>query len=503
MKKLAQTLFVLFCAAAVGVGGYYLIRERRGAAAASRPVATRQVVASTGDGSSEDRESRAEREASINRIAALPNEVILDVITINLDQDEGDEQILTVRKTDRPEGKLWIVVADYLPARRSWSRSWEGETLATKPTTLSIQAKDFLGDHELCIACTGMDEANEQTISVFRRLPGKAELEYSLACAVAADAVAIDELERSEGYQLGQTEGESWPILSYARDKDSPNLLDQVRTVHRWDARAAAYVVSATDRIPGAQVQKEMIAKVLTGSEGDFEDFLRGVWYAEGTSPFDPTARLIVFDRDSAKITFYSDEAQEVFNCTESNPTRYGLYASSQNESVPNLRRLMNIELTGADSISLRVFEDVQMKVDVQDSWDGGYRKMPAEGSAITSRSAAGHPEPAFRLEGPYRAADGTELVFARPRYTLRSGERLERGSYNAYVLGKDSVLELTAIRENGLRASRKTYRALLTEQKSGRTLVRRLLLSPARAAIDGLELLHEPDIALEQRVGG
>ena len=502
MKRLLQALFLGFCAVAIGVGLYYLIRERSGAAEAARPVATRQVVVRPGS-SPEEREAQAERESTVNRVAAMPNEVILDVATLNLDQDEGDEQVLTVRKTDRPEGRLGIVVADYLPQRRLWVRSWEGETLATKPTTFSIQAQDLLGDHELAIVCTGMDEANAQTITVFRRLPGEEALAYAAALSVAADVVAVEETERSEGYQLGQTRGESWAVLAYSRDKESANLLDQVKSRYHWDPKKQSYLLASTEHIPGAQVEKDMISKVLTGAEGDFEGFLQGVWYASGTGPFDPGARLLVFDRASAKITFYAAEAQEVFTWSESNPTRYGLYASCQNESVPNLRRLMNIELTGADSISVRVFEDIQMKVDAEDRWDGGYRKMPSSGSEIVGRGATGHAEPPFKLEGPYRASDGSELVFARPRYSFRSGDKVERGAYNAYQLGKHSVLELTPILETGLRAARRTYRVGFSEQKSGRVLVRKLILAPARASIGGLDLLEEPNLVLEQRVGG
>jgi hypothetical protein len=503
MKRLVHAIFFIFCAIAIGIGAYYVVRERSGTAASSRPITTRQVVASPASEGSDGREAQGESESSVNRIDALPNEVILNVMTVNLDTDEGDEQILTVRKTDRPDGLLNIVVADYVPQRRAWVRSWEGETLATKPTTFSIQAEDMFGDHDMAIVCTGMNEMNEQTISIFRRKPDALALTYSPVCSIAADAVEIEKIERSEGYQLGQTGGASWPILSYVRDKESVNLLDQVKTVHVWSERSGSYAVSETQRIPGAQVERNMIAGVLTGSEEDFEAFLQGVWYANGTGPFAPEARLIVFDRITDTITFHSSEAQEVFTWTESNPTRYGLYASSQNESVPNLRRLINIELTGSEAISVRVFQDVNMKVDAEDRWNGGYLKLSSEVSNALVRSASGRAEPDFKLDGPYRADDGTELVFARPHYTLRSGENTERGAFNSYRLGDDDVIEFTAIRENGLRASRRTYRARFAEQQSGRALVRTLVLSPARAAIDGLEILGESDLVLEQRVGG
>jgi hypothetical protein len=64
-------------------------------------------------------------------------------------------------------------------------------------------------------------------------------------------------------------------------------------------------------------------------------------------------------------------------------------------------------------------------------------------------------------------------------------------------------VLELIAVRSDGLPLERRTYKAAYSETRSGKDLVRRLVLSPAKAAIDGLELLEEDDIVLEQRVKG
>ena len=64
-------------------------------------------------------------------------------------------------------------------------------------------------------------------------------------------------------------------------------------------------------------------------------------------------------------------------------------------------------------------------------------------------------------------------------------------------------VLELLAVRPDGLPSERRTYKATFSETRSGKDLVRRLVLSPAKAAIDGLELLQEDDIIVEQRVQG
>jgi hypothetical protein len=506
MKRIVQIVFLIASALALVLAVYFLMQGRSGAAAAARPVATRQVQPETGAPTGSAGAPAPESQTSVNHIPAMPNEVILNVASFNVDQEEGEEQILTVRKTDRADGRLSIVVADYLESKKSWVRSWEGDTLSTKLTTFSIQAKDLIGDHNLDIVCTGMDDEGDQTITAFRRSPGS--LAYSGILSLAADAIVIGDADRSESYQLGQTNGESWPVFAYTRDKDSQNLLDQVKDKYAWDGRKGMYLKTGSDRIPGAQVERDTISKILTGSEKDFETFLQGVWYEAGKAPFDPGTRLIHFDKASGSISFFRTEAQEVFSWTESHATRYGLYVRCQNDSVQDLVRLMDIELTGSDLVSIRVFEDLQMKMDPEDRWDGSFRRMPRDMPAARGTDAAGIiaglSKPALKLEGPYRARGGIELNFAAPRYSLKSAAApSESGSFELYGLGGDTALDLIAMRSDGLPAARKTYKASFTETRVGKDLVRALRLSPAKAAIDGLELLQEDDLILEQRVKG
>ena len=157
MKKLVQALFLIVCVISLGVAVYFFVQNRSAAAEANRPVTTRKLLSSQQtEDTSDESEVKAEKEATTNHIAALPNETVLDVSNVNLDQDEGDEQILTVRKTDKAGDHLSIVVADYVPQRHGWVRAWEGETLATKLSTFQIQIQDLIGDHNLDIICTGM-----------------------------------------------------------------------------------------------------------------------------------------------------------------------------------------------------------------------------------------------------------------------------------------------------------------------------------------------------------
>jgi hypothetical protein len=508
MKRIVQAVFLIASALALVLAVYFLVQGRSGAAAAARPVATRQVQPETSAPSGASGAPAPEGQTSVNHIPAMPNEVILNVASFNVDQEEGEEQVLTVRKTDRADGRLSIVVADYIESKKAWVRSWEGDTLSTKLTTFSIQAKDLVGDHNLDIVCTGMDDEGDQTITAFRRVPGS--FAYSAILSLAADSIVISDTDRSEGYQLSQTNGDSWPVFAYTRDKDSQNLLDQVKDRYAWDGRKGAYLKAGSERIPGAQVERDTVSKILTGSEKDFETFLQGVWYESGKAPFDPGTRLIHFDKASGSISFYRTEAQEVFQWTESHSTRYGLYVRCTNDSVQDLVRLMDIELTGSDLVSIRVFEDLQMKMDPEDRWDGSFRRLPRDMPAARAADASdpagingGLAKPAIKLEGPYRARGGIELNFAAPRYSLKSAAPAESGSFELYSLGGDTALDLVATRSDGLPAARKTYKATYTETRVGKDLVRALKLSPAKAAIDGLELLQEDDLVLEQRVKG
>jgi hypothetical protein len=517
MKRFVQAIFLLASALALGFALYFIIEGRSGATEAARPVATRQVQPESRSASSQGGAVSIEPQPNITHIPALPNEVILSVSSFNIDQDQSEEQILTVRKTDNTDGKLSIVVADYNEQKKIWFRSWEAETLATKLTTFSIQAKDLVGDHNPCIVCTGMNDSGEQTITVFRR--ASLQSSYAQMLALSADSIQIGEAERPEAYQTGQAPGESWPIYIYTNDKESNNILDQVKDRYAWDGHKAQYLKTGSERIPGAQVERATVSKILTGSEKDFESFLQGIWYESDKSPNDTNARLILFDRDSGAISFYRSKSQEVFRWTESHSTRYGLYVRSQNESVEDLVRLMEIELTGSDLVSIRVSEDSQLKADPDDRWDGTYRKLPRDiaaslpgvGAADDGKqggspdaAAKGLTSPALKLEGPYRAPGGIEINFAAPRYSMRSASApTESGGFELFVLGDDTVLDLIAMRSDGSPSTRKTYKVSYSETRSGRDLVRSLVLSPAKAAIDGLEILHEDDLTLEQRVKG
>jgi len=488
MKKIVNSAFLVICVLAIGFIGWYWWKSTTERSDASRPVVTRKLVVADDNSSGPSGPSGSVPAVPANRIDALPDEVVLDVESLNLDTDEGEEQIITVRKTGPGGGGLAIVVADTIPGRRGWFRSWESPIPVTKLTTLQIQARDVVGDHWLSIVVTGMDEKNEQTLTIFREVKGSevTGLLYSPIASVVGDSVRIEDADRPESYQLGQTEGAPSVILAFSKDASSSNPLDQVRTTWTWDPKKQLYAVSATDPIPGAQVERDIATRVLTGKESDFESFLQGVWYDANLGPKDPMTRLLVFDRQGNSIVFYSDDSQEVFQWNESHATRTGLYVGAQNESVPTLRRLMDIEMTGSDTISVRVFEDLLMKIETENRWDGSYRRMEDGGPPPPPADHA----PA--IEGLW-TGDSLQIVFGKGSYSLTRGGMSSEGRWFEYSVGSDHVVELV---EDGLKAGRRNYRVDVRDGANGS---RDLVLTPVIPTINGLERIEEPAISVSQ----
>jgi len=511
MKKFAQILFLAACVISLGVAAYFFVQNRSAANDANRPATSQKILSDgTQDSSSDDSGGRTEKDVQTSHIPPLEDEVFLDVSSVNLDTDDDDEQIITIRKKDETRSaRLCIAVADYVAAKHSWQRVWEGETLTTKFSTFQIQTMDLIGDHNLDIICTGMDDQNNQTLSAFRRIPSTdGSLKYAPVASMAADSVSIEATERTEGYQLGQTNGSSWDIAAYSQDKESSNLLDQIKIRYSWDPSHEYYVEKERQKVPGAQVEREAAARVLTGKEKDFEDFLQGAWYESGKNPTDPATRILVFDRAGNSIVFYSSDAQEDYTWQDSHSTRHGIYVGCQNESVTSLYRQMDIELSGSDRISVHVFEDLKMRVDTEGRWDGSYQKMPLNvarpgiSNDSSREMASAILDLPFQLAGTYRANDSTSYHFENQRFTHTGKNIDETGGFSLYKIGSDIVCDLTLLTSSGAIAGRRTYKATLLPPRDpkAKDSTKRILLSPARISIAGLELLESGDITLEQR---
>jgi len=364
MKRYTQPLFLFAVLAALAVIAFFFF-SAHGTGSAGEPIKFKALEAGTPT-SAPEAPSNAGNTVRVTAVIPLnPNETLLDLYSYNLDYDDEEEQVLVVRLSDDPQGSIHIVVADYSPVTKRWTRAWQGNTLITKVKTLQISVNDLIGDHNLNIVCSGMNDDNEQTMNIYWKTPDKEqkqELSFTKVFEQAGSAVRIEETERPESYKLGQSNADSWPISVFRADTSSSNYLDQIREVWKWSFADKAYVLSSTDKIAGASIASKMAERILDGNTDTFKAFLEGTWYKETNDPLSADALFITFQSRDNSLLFSGTGLVEIYEWENSNPTRYGMYVASRNQSVQNLRRLMDIELASTDSITVRVFQDYRIK---------------------------------------------------------------------------------------------------------------------------------------------
>ena len=485
MRYFLPTVF-----AATAAAGVWLFFSPFRSSDSSRAAAPQARVISpkteTRAGDSVKDQELAERlafeDVSNAKIALKEGETAVSVITQDFDGDPQDEQIIAVRLSSDPDGPIRLAYADFDENVGGYKRVWDAPTATTRSRTFSMFVKDLIGDRTLCVVATGMNGNGEQTMTVFRKKADAAEFE-KIAELRTDGSISVSERDRSQAYQLGMASGASYKISIYGRDFESSNILDQIETIYDFDAATNRYERVGTARIPGAQIEQRRVRQLLDGTPDRFERFLDGLWLFSPASADAGVRQYMLFDPTRREVIFYADDTQEVFSWENSNATRYGLYLTTKNISVTNLRRLIDIELESAESIRVKAFEDVKLKIGVGGRWDGTYRKVAANQSVPKN----GKPKQDSRMNAEYEGADGTLRLSEDGTYVLAE----KRGIYAFFVLEGVNYLELRESASTPETLKRSVFQATMAGDS--------LQLKKVRLGANGAEDLHERELAFKR----
>jgi hypothetical protein len=490
---------VAFLIAAALAAFLYFRPEQLPADSEARPWQARVVIPENAETAGFDGSSQVERmvyEDAMNaKVALKEGESIVAVLTQDLDGDMADEQILAHRNLLEMDSPVSISYIDFDHELGGYRRIWSAPTLVTRPGTASVYAQDIIGDRSICIVVSGMTGSGEQTLTIFRMADPLPEAEASFAkiAELRIDgSIQVQEAERSQAYQMGLSRGQSFAIAAYGRDFSSSNILDQVELVYTYNGARGVYEQSRMTRIPGSQIEQRRARELLNGGKERFEEFITGLWYYVSPQGTVDNRQYIYFDPPASEIIFYGEEIQQVFNWQNSSATRHGLYIASQNISVTTLRRFLDIELETLDSIRVKVFEDIRLKIYVTAPWDGSYRR------AETTETAAALSVPPNTVL-PYIDAsyDGSigRIVFSQDgNFTLASGDAVQKqGRYAFFMLESQEMLELRP--SNNGEAAPETYRV---ERDSGAMTLARI-----RLGTRGVQDMNEAAISLERNGSG
>jgi hypothetical protein len=456
--------------------------------------------------------TQAEEQAYTEKLTARApmgeGETVVSILNYDFDGDAAEEQFIAFRLAE-PESPIYAAYIEYDEKARSNRRTWTAPIAAAKPGTISLFTMDLIGDRSVCVLVTGMNNQDEHTMTVFkwnksprqRRIPDGPPF-VKIAEIQIEGSIKVQEAERSQAYQLGLSNGQSFTIAAYGHDIESANLLDQIEITYGYNPGGGLYEKTKVTRIPGYQVEQRRLRELLSGSPGVFEKFINDLWYYVSPQGTLDNRQYIYFDPVNRELIFFGDETQQIFAWQNSTPTRYGLYIASQNISVTTLRRKMDIELESLDSIKVKVFEDVHLKIGVSATWDGSYRR------AGTARKNSSPGENSIQpyIDAVYDSSMGRLRFYSGGAYELSSGNTMKKGSYVFFQINNQELLELRPdtgnIREAKSEDSRMVYRIDKTRKDSPGNSPEILALTRIRLGAAGIQDLHEGAVILTPAEG-
>jgi hypothetical protein len=406
------------------------------------------------------------------KVALKDGEIILEVLTEDLDQDQEDEQLILLRRPAPGEVFLSYVDRD----ETGYAQVWMDTVSLSRAETASLRTRDLIGDRSVSVLVEGMNDAGERTLTIFS-LSGR---EYRKIADLRTDgSITVLETERPPSYQRGLARGRSYDIAVYSRDELSSNILDRVERIWAYNPQSGIYEQSRLTRIPAPQVEQRLVREILGGGVRHFERFIEGLWYYVSPQGALDGGQYLYFDTANREIIFFGDETQQVFSWQNSSSTRYGLYITSQNISVSTLKRSLDIELESLESVRVRVNEDVRLKIGVSLPWDGSYRKaIPISAPAEPERPYHAH------IEGLYSGSLGRLILMADGSYELLQGSVEVRGNYSFYFLDHHEFLELRPQNRE-----RELYQ--VSGESPGEERREQITLTPVRIGTQGI--LHDP----------
>jgi len=415
-------------------------------------------------------------------------EQIISALNIDFYSDTIEEQLVAFRSR-LDSGQVSIAYVSYDEQHKAYRRFWNAPTAASMPGTVSLYTLDLLGDRMDCVILTGMNAEGKHTLTAFR----KAEKEdynkpFVKIAEIEVDGVInIQETERPAAYRQGIAKGQPFAIIAYGRDGESDNMLDRIEIEYAYNPVKGFYEQGRITRIPGSQIEQRRVREILSGQPKVFEEFINDLWYHVSPMGTIDRSQYLYFDPVNREIIFYGEETQQIFRWQHSNATRYGIYVTSQNIAVTTLRRFLDIELESLDSIRMKVFEDVRLKIGISASWDGSYRRA----GKVYANDAPLRPY----TDANYDSSMGRLRFYPNGDYELNSSGASVKGRYAFFRVDNRELLELRPDRDANSRSGqnnegRMIYR--LTGSAEEPVSLIRVRLSPA-----GVQELQESQIFL------
>ena len=415
---------------------------------------------------------------------------LVALLSVNVDSDPDEEQVIAVQRRDTPSAPVRILVADHDAPPSRWARiAWESPTGATVARFFTLSVEDLVGDHGLAIIARGMNADGRFTLDAFRRSPPAAggDLDFRQICGIVGDDIAIQEMPRPESYVSGQKNGLSFPIVSVARDTRSANPMDLIRTVWGWRYSDNRYVAASPQRLPGEQAGQEQLAQLYEDLRPEaFEAFLAGAW-VEQQPPRGVPAQILEFRPADRRIAIGSGGTVEVLVWRDTLRTLSDrVLIVAENEVVARSTRTISVRVTGIASLAVTIRSSATTA-----AGELPYARATEGGGATPPHEPARAPRPS----GEYRGPDGLVVDFGQRTLAWSQSGQPRTASWVTFPLGGRPILSVR-FADTG---EERSWVMRLTEERDGGRTIRVAALSPVNLSVQGWEEAPGPDLELRQ----
>lgn len=413
MKKLIPFVFLIIAS----VLAYFIFSRNLFSKQADNSSTSVVIPIVEGEQKSESQQS-AEffgTSAAISFIKLNPDETLISTVEMDINDDSNDDQIVFIKNLANPN--ILAIVATYNPQTSQYQRELSFITEISQARTFAATSFDVIGNHRNELIYQGIRDDGKmmlKIISLSKNAANNIQL-ATLGDFSAEGSIFIQQSQRSEGYELNNEKGESFPVWVYTSDAAS---LDQIQTVYEWNGSEKKYIEARSIRVAGNKIAAKELAKIQDGTVASFAKFLDGLWYKTDDKK---EIRYLYFDYENSEIIFQQGDSEEVYSWLNSNIRRNGIYFSSVNKSIENLQRRFDISLIGTDEISIKIQDDVRMLIIEGNLWDGKYKKFVSDKNT-TSKTQSEFFDALIKVEN-WISADGTIFKFTENSYSA-TGER-------------------------------------------------------------------------------
>lgn len=415
---------------------------------------------SVSEGDTEKRSSSIESEKYETFVPLYTGETLISTLTIDINNDGYDDEVIIVRKSNSQN--LCLVAAIIDPETGDYHRLSPIETEFTKTRTFSYTGMDITGDHKTALIYQGLADDGNYIMKIYHwgLVDGRDSL-VSIGDFACDGTVFVQQTERSESYELGQSRGESFSVWVYKSEvQDSDKATDaskaenrnQIQQEYKWNAGSQKYQLAQEIRVTAGRLAAKELSRIQDGTVETFGAFLNGLWYK--TSNDDGEIRYLYFDYDNKEIIQISydnnvtDESnknvEEVYEWEDSKLRHNGIYITALNADISTLHRRFDIALVNVDEIKVTLRDDINLIIKENTMWDGQYKKMSIQSSFNETGLDAELETFITELRrGPsWSTSDGlVTLRMDEYTYSLNANEILETGIYSYGKNGAYNIL--------------------------------------------------------------